>query len=142
MSKTFYIAGSSDQRELIAEYADDLMVSGWGWAWDWTRVREEALKDNGNNGGMFNAAIKLARPGLVMTDLHAAMTCDVFVFFPDPAHPSLGGAAEFGARLATGKTAHVVAQYDNHHLFYEHPGVIEHENWADLLKHLGLRDLP
>jgi len=142
MNKTFYIAGSSKNREWISELGDELKVGGWSWEWDWTRVLEEALETTRANGGMVNLAINIARPGLVMHDLRASAVADLFVLHLDPANPSFGGACELGTRLQTGKKAHLILNGSPHHLFFEHPGIQCWPHWHALLEYLGLLHLP
>jgi len=138
MRKTFYIAGSSENRQLISELGDDLEASGWYWYWNWTQVKEKALNVERGSSPLVLQAIHLARPGLVMHDLHAAANCDVFVLHLDPGSPSFGGAVELGTRLQTGKPALVVLNDSPHHLFYEHPGIVVFKDWDDLLSNLDL----
>ena len=138
--KTFYLAGPSARREDMADYADDLKVAGWRWAWNWTQVKEGALVCGPD---LKNAtAISLARPGLVLMDLTAAASADVFVLFMDPKHHSFGGAVELGTRLQAGRRAVVCTNGIPHHLFLEHPLIDCFPSWNLVLEHLGLLDLP
>jgi hypothetical protein len=138
VNKTFYIAGSSKDRELIAEFGNDLYAAGpWEWAWDWTQIPGDVLEPGRTRGGLLNRAVAIARPGLVLHDLWAAATADLFVLYLSP-NTSFGGAVELGTRLQAGKRAHVVFNGAEPHLFFEHPSIRLWRTWNDLFEHVVL----
>jgi hypothetical protein len=142
MNKTFYIAGSSKDRELIAEFGEDLKAGQWQWEWDWTKVKEAHLSPAKGDSPALVTALGLARPGLVMHDLRAAAAADLFVLHLGCVNTSFGGACELGTRLQSGKKAHVVLNGAAHHLFLEHPSISVWDTWHDFLNVMGILELP
>jgi hypothetical protein len=142
--KTFYLAGSSKDRELISDLGDDLMCSGeWEWEWNWTRLDESPFKITEDSSAVTQALVQLAEPGLVLLDLEAAARADLFILYYNHKSVSLGGGVELGTRLAAKKPAHVVLKSPAApHLFFKHPGVTVWEDWFSMLKNLNLLDHP
>jgi hypothetical protein len=124
--QTFYIAGSSKNREEIAGLGDELVGYGLRWfsGWDWPKYNAKVMTD------------ALMWAGVVCGDLSATVGCDVFVLYTKPDDPRSMAWAEFGARISHNKEAHVI-HHGYNDVFWGHPCVIKHETWDAFVKWLA-----
>ena len=114
--RTFYVAASSRDLPKARAAMKDLEALGLTNAYDWTtNVEPLAPVDEW--------------PMLAENDLHAACGALVFVLLAEP--ESLDGMCELGARLTRGLIADVIG---GEHLFFYHPQVKRHKDWAALMR--------
>ena len=114
MRPTFYLASASSEPTRAAAYMADLVSRGFVNAMDWTvplSAHESEWAD------------------LAVRDVEAAVSCSLFVLVAQP--ESYGAMLELGARLASGRLAHVVGP--PWHFFLRHPHVIRHEDWLSFV---------
>ena len=123
--KTFYIAGSSKNRQLISDLGKSLYEYGLRWfaGWNWPKYEAKEMTD------------PLMLAGVTSGDLDATVGCDVFILHVLPDDPRSMSWAEFGARISHSKEAHVIT-HGVKDVFWEHPCVITHETWEVFLEWL------
>ena len=123
MRPTFYVATSFTNRNQAREVAQRLQQMGLRWAYnhDWTKFEVAAPND---------PQTKLT----MLFDLQAAVGADLFVLLL--ASPlTVGCHVELGARIGVNKEAHIVLQgIDAWHPFHDHPGIVKHKTFEDLLR--------
>ena len=125
MSQTFYLASSVHnitQTRDLADYLEGQRGYSWANGHNWTLYSEADAPF-----GSPKAAL------LVAADVSAAVAADVFILLRTDV-VSHGAHAELGARLVTGKTAHLILQGSADHLFYYHQCVIRHQTIQEFLE--------
>lgn len=108
MSKTFYIASSSEPENLpsVRTLAAELEARGYVWSFDWTEVVE----------GQLDPA---EWPPAAEVDINAARSCDLFILLRNE-RPSKGAHVELGTRLGVKRTVHLITRHTQRHFFYYH----------------------
>lgn len=122
LMRTFYIAGSSKNREDIADLGTQLYHYGLRWCsdWVWPNFDAKAMVD------------PKARAGVVCGDIAAAIGADLFVLYTKPSDPPSMGWGEYVARVSHSKEAHVI-HHGGKNVFWAHPLARSHETWDDFL---------
>lgn len=128
MRKTFYVASSVTNINQTRELAACLINSGYSWACghDWTDYAERGIPLGTHQSRLIAAA-----------DISAAIAADLFVILRTDV-VSHGAHAELGARIASGREAHIILQDAADHVFYYHPLVLRHatpEAFLGFIKH-------
>lgn len=126
--KTFYLAGSSAEREDLELLAAELEALGFEWACGWNWMEDFGRAEQDKSRWAKRATLDLA--SATHADLFVVVACPKLAF---------GAGAEFGARYAIGKKTELVLyggrQID--HPFFLLPNVRIWATWKRLTDHLS-----